>query len=201
MKSTETINKPIIFIDFSRVVSSIGISRHLATCLAQYLTIPKEKIRNMYKKHITLLAKGQFFILDFIKELVPFLKQEYSEKNLIECVDIMPPVSSELLNILKILKNTYLVYLVSDIYFELGIVVQKNLSPYFDGFIFSFQEGYKKSEPQFWEQIKNKINFENVEYFIDDKQKNLDLASKYGISGVLCTPDFSLQEILNKIIA
>gem|GEM_PF-1570722 len=90
---------------------------------------------------------------------------------MIECVDIMPPVSSELLNILKILKNTYLVYLVSDIYFELGIVVQKNLSPYFDGFIFSFQEGYKKSEPQFWEQIKNKINFENVEYFIDDKQK------------------------------
>lgn len=155
----------------------------------------------MYKKHITLLAKWQFFILDFIKELVPFLKQEYSEKNLIECVDIMPPVSSELLNILKILKNTYLVYLVSDIYFELGIVVQKNLSPYFDGFIFSFQEGYKKSEPQFWEQIKNKINFENVEYFIDDKQKNLDLASKYWISGVLCTPDFSLQEILNKIIA
>ncbi len=112
-------NAPIILVDFSKVISPIGISRHLADLLSQHLNLSKEQIRDRYKQHISLLVKGKFPILEFIEELLPFLKPEHTKKNLIDCISTMPPVSFDFLETLKILKQTHTLYLASDIYPEL----------------------------------------------------------------------------------
>ncbi len=192
-------NAPIILVDFSKVISPIGISRHLADLLSQHLNLSKEQIRDRYKQHISLLVKGKFPILEFIEELLPFLKPEHTKKNLIDCISTMPPVSFDFLETLKILKQTHTLYLASDIYPELWYVVKKKLTKYFDAFIFSFEQGYKKSETQFWEQLKHHISFNNVSYFIDDKQENLDLAKQYGIQGILYTSDLTSHELFKAI--
>jgi hypothetical protein len=50
------------------------------------------------------------------------------------------------------------------------------LKQYFDGFIFSFEEKAKKSEDIFWQNLQKKIDFSKVELFVDDKEKNINLA-------------------------
>jgi FMN phosphatase YigB (HAD superfamily) len=55
------------------------------------------------------------------------------------------------------------------------------LGEYFDSFIFSYEEKAKKSEDIFWQNLQKKIDFSNVELFVDDKEENIKLAEKYGI--------------------
>jgi FMN phosphatase YigB (HAD superfamily) len=73
------------------------------------------------------------------------------------------------------------VYLASDIYEILGEAVKKELDKYFDGFILSYEEKARKSEDIFWENLQRKIDFSKIELFVDDKEKNISIAEKYGI--------------------
>lgn len=98
-------NKPIILVDFSKVISPIGISRHLSNILSQYVSLSRDEIRAMYKSHIWLLVKGEFPIMNFVKELLPFLKPTYTEQDLINGIKAVPPISHQFLNTLKVLKK------------------------------------------------------------------------------------------------
>ena len=171
----------ILLIDFSKVVSPIWISKHLSKCLSDFVELPQEDIRTMYKQHIWELVKWGYLITVFLEELIPYLKTGYSMADLLDASKKVPTVDMDFLQWIKELKNTYYIYLVSDIHEILWEEVRKELGEYFDNFIFSFEEKAKKSEDIFWQNLQKKIDFFNVELFVDDKEENIKLAEKYGI--------------------
>ena len=171
----------ILLIDFSKVVSPIWISRHLAERFSKFLKIPQEEIRIMYKRRIWPLTRWDYSISVSIDDFVPYLKDGYSTDDLFEASKEIPPLDMDFLEWLQIFRDKYIVYLASDIYEVLGEVVKKELDKYFDWFILSYEEKARKSEDIFWENLQKKIDFSNVELFVDDKEKNISIAEKYGI--------------------
>ena len=187
----------ILLIDFSKVVSPIWISKHLAECFSVFLTLNKEEIRSMYKQHIWGLVKWEYSISVFIDEVVPYLKAGYSRKDLLKACKEVPTLDMNFLEWLQTLRERYSIYLVSDIHEVLGEAVRKELGQYFDGFIFSFEEKSKKSEDIFWQNLNKKIDFSKVELFVDDKEENIDLAGKYGIRGLVYDVSNWVQSIIS----
>ena len=171
----------ILLIDFSKVVSPIWISRHLAERFSKYLKIPKEEIRIIYKGRIWPLTRWDYSISVSIDDFVPYLKDGCSTNDLFEASKEIPPIDMNFLEWLQILRDKYIVYLASDIYEILGEAVKKELDKYFDGFILSYEEKARKSEDIFWENLQRKIDFSKIELFVDDKEKNISIAKKYGI--------------------
>ena len=189
----------ILLIDFSKVVSPIWISRHLSDCLSAFLTLPKEEIRAMYKMHIWELLKWGYSITVFLEELIPYLKTWYSKSDLFDASKQIPTLDMDFLEWIKELKNTYYIYLVSDIHEILWEEVRKGLGEYFDRFVFSFEEKSKKSEDIFWQNLQKKIDFSKVELFVDDKEENVKLAEKYGIPWFVYEASKWVQSIISEM--
>ena len=133
----------ILLIDFSKVVSPIWISRHLSECLSDIVALSEDEIRKMYKQHIWELVKWGYSITVFLEELIPYLKTGYSMKDLLDTSKKIPTLDMDFLQWIKELKNTYYIYLVSDIHEILWEEVRKQLGEYFDNFIFSYEEKAK----------------------------------------------------------
>ena len=189
----------ILLIDFSKVVSPIWISKHLSKCLSDIVILPKDEIRNMYKQHIWAFVTGEYSILVFLEELIPYLKTGYSKSDLLEVSKIIPTLDIDFLEWLQILRKSYFIYLVSDIHEVLWEVVRKKLGQYFDGFVFSFEEKAKKSEDVFWENLSKKIDFSKVELFVDDKEENIKLAEKYGIKWLVYDASQWVQSVISAV--
>ena len=189
----------ILLIDFSKVVSPIWISKHLSKCLSDFVELPPEDIRTMYKQHIWPLVKWDYLITVFLEELIPYLKTGYSIANLLDASKKIPTLDMDFLQWIKELKNTYYIYLVSDIHEVLWEEVRKELGKYFDDFIFSYEEKAKKSEDIFWRNLQKKIDFSNIELFIDDKEENIKLAEKYGIPWFVYDASKWVQSIISKL--
>ena len=189
----------ILLIDFSKVVSPIWISKHLAENLSEFLTLSKEEIRSMYKQHIWGLVKWEYPISVFIDEVVQYLKAGYSEADLLKACKEVPTLDMDFLEWLQTLRERYFIDLVSDIHEVLGEAVRKELGQYFDGFIFSFEEKSKKSEDIFWQNLSKKIDFPKVELFVDDKEENIKLAEKYGIPWFVYDASKWVQSIISKL--
>lgn len=177
--------KKIILIDFSKVVSPIGISKFLSSNLEKYLSITQEEIRKIYKKNIWKLFVWKYSIFNFIDEISIYLKNPYTKKDIEKTIYTIPTLDTKILKYIATLKKDYTVCLISDIYKELWEEIRKKLSKYFDNYIFSYEERYKKSQKQFWEKIQKKIKFENCILFLDDKKENIDLAKTYWIDGLV----------------
>lgn len=189
----------ILLIDFSKVVSPIWISKYLSACLWNFVELPKDKIRNMYKQHIWPLVKWEYSISVFIEEIVPYLKNGFSKDDLLKaCIEI-PTLDIDFLQWIKILKKTHYIYLVSDIHEVLWEEVRKQLGEYFDDFIFSYEEKAKKSEDIFWENLQKKIDFSRVELFVDDKETNINLAWQYWINWLIYDATQWIESVISKV--
>ena len=189
----------ILLIDFSKVVSPVWISRYLSDILLDFVELTKDEIRTMYKQHIWPLVKWNYSITVFLEELIPYLKIGYSMADLLEASKKIPALDMNFLQWVKDLKNMYYVYLVSDIHEILWEEVRKELGEYFDNFIFSYEEKAKKSEDIFWQNLQKKIDFSNVELFVDDKEENIKLAEKYGIPWFVYDAFKWVQSIISKL--
>lgn len=189
----------ILLIDFSKVVSPIWISRHLSECLSNFVTLPKEEIRNMYKQHIWAYVKWECSISLFIDGLLPYLKAGYSEADLFEACKKVPTLDINFLQWIKNLRSVYYIYLISDIHEVLWEEVRKSLGEYFDWFIFSYEEKAKKSEDIFWQNLQKEMDFSKVELFVDDKEENVKLAEKYGIPWFVYEASKWVQSIVSKL--
>ena len=189
----------ILLIDFSKVVSPIWISRHLSACLSDFVKLPKDEIRNIYKQHIWPLVKWEYSISVFLEEIIPYLKSGFSKDDLVKACTQIPTLDIDFLQWIKILKHTHYTYLVSDIHEVLWEEVRKELKQYFDGFIFSFEEKAKKSEDIFWQNLQKKIDFSKVELFVDDKEKNINLAWKYWIKWLVYDESLWVESLISKV--
>lgn len=189
----------ILLIDFSKVVSPIWISRHLSACLSDFVGLPKDEIRSMYKKHIGPLVKWEYSISVFLDELIPYLKWGNSKDDLLGACKIVPTLDMDFLQWMKVLRKTHYVYLASDIHEVLGNVLRKKLDQYFDGFIFSFEEKAKKSEDIYWQNLQKKIDFSKVDLFVDDKEKNINLAWEYWIRWLIYDDTQWVESVISNV--
>jgi len=122
--------------------------------------------------------------LDFwSKELdldIPALKEQI--KHLIE---IHPHVET-FLKLLKRQKKK--VFLVTNAHYKsIDLKFKKTqIGKYFDSVLSSFDAGYPKESIKFWEIAEKKLRFDkNNALFIDDTEKILKIAKKYGIKYIL----------------
>ena len=189
----------ILLIDFSKVVSPIWISRHLSDCLSSLVELPKDEIRNRYKQHIWPLVKWEYSISVFLEEIIPYLKSGSSKDDLLKACSEIPTLDMDFLQWIKILKKTHYIYLVSDIHEVLWEVVRKELKQYFDDFVFSYEEKAKKSEDIFWKNLQKKIDFSKVELFVDDKEKNINLAWQYWIKWLIYDATQWVESVISKV--
>lgn len=153
----------------------------------------------MYKMHIWELVKWGYSITVFLEELIPYLKTGYSMTDLLNASKKIPTLDMDFLEWIKELKNTYYIYLVSDIHEVLWEEVREQLGEYFDDFIFSYEEKAKKSEDVFWQNLQKKINFSKVELFVDDKEENIKLAEKYGIKWLIYDASKWVESIISAL--
>ncbi|MDR0607210.1 MAG: hypothetical protein LBG52_02400 [Candidatus Peribacteria bacterium] len=109
-------------IDFSKVLSPIGISRFIAENLSPYLSLSEQEIREKYKSHITDLVLGKYRIQSLVQEYLPFLSSAYDGLFLYQKFLEIPPINSDFITFLEKQKQTHPIqyYLVSDLYPELG---------------------------------------------------------------------------------
>jgi hypothetical protein len=110
-----------ILIDFSKVISPIGISRFVAHNLAPFLSLSEEEIRNIYKTHISELVVGTFSINALITEYLPYSHTTTTAEQLYQQFLRIPPIDTDFLSFLRKQKKSDIsYYLVSDLYPELG---------------------------------------------------------------------------------
>ena len=73
-----------------------------------------------------------------------------------------------------------------------------DINKIFDGGVYSYQEGLVKPDRRIYELIVERYNLNKDEtMFIDDKQKNIDAANKFGIKGVLFKTIKDIEDNLN----
>lgn len=185
-----------ILIDFSKVLSPIGISRFVANNFVPFLTLSEEEIRTIYKSHISWLVLWEFSIKSLIEEYSPYFHAATTTDQLYQQCFKIPPIDSNFLLFLQEKKeDDMLYYLVSDLYPELWEQLKNMLWTAFDTYIFSYEIGKKKSNPLFRESI---VDDERT-LFIDDKQSNIEQAEKYGIKGYVFTSFDNLVRDREKI--
>ncbi|MDR0650163.1 MAG: hypothetical protein LBG59_01830 [Candidatus Peribacteria bacterium] len=111
-----------LLIDFSKVLSPIGISRFIAGNLAPYLSLSEQEIREKYKNHITDLVLGTYSIQSLVQEYLPYLSLEYDEAFLYQKFLEIPPINADFITFLQKRKQAHKIqyYLVSDLYPALG---------------------------------------------------------------------------------
>ena len=99
----------------------------------------------------------------------------------------------------KLKDKGYNLYILSNISKEFYEYVNAtiDINKTFDGGVYSYQENLVKPDRRIFELIINRYNLNKEEtMFFDDKQKNIDAASDYGIKSVLFR---TIEDIENNI--
>lgn len=174
-----------------------------------------EKVLNKNEEEIKSISKvafggnfkkcllGQLDIEDYINEL----KERYSElSSELEYV-LSPqnynktfPIMKDTFNlILELKKQGYKIYLLSNItkasFKYINNVI--DLTKYFDGGLYSYQEGMVKPNYDFYKSLLKKYNlYEKETIFFDDKDKNIQAAKELGIKSVKFK---SIDDITNNL--
>ncbi len=141
----------------------------------------KEELFSKYKAHEGTL---NWTDIDFwSRELqidIPALKEQI--KHLIE----VHPHVEDFLKMLR--RHRKKIYMVTNAHYKvLDLKLKKTeIGRYFDRCITSFEIGYPKELPEFWQQMERKIHFEKDRtLFIDDTVEILRTAKAYGIRHLL----------------
>ena len=164
--------------------------RYFSDIYSEQYNVPIDLIIPFFKTKFKDCQEG---ILDIKEELVPFLKEWGWEGTADNFLDYWFSSCTEIdAGILKIVdelrKKGIKCYLATDQEKYRGEYIKKNLDleKHLDGFFYSHEIGYSKSEKEFFETILKKLNLETNEIaFCDDEQKNIEIAKELGISAFL----------------
>jgi putative hydrolase of the HAD superfamily len=160
--------------------------KYFSEIFSEQYNIPAESIIPFFKTKFRDCQRGT---ADVKEELVPFLKkwkwsgtvENFLDYWFASCTE----VDEEVLKIMQeIRKKNIKCYLSADQekyrgeYIKNNLGLEKNL----DGFFFSYELGYSKSEKEFFEKILEKLNLQPSEViFLDDEAENVEVAKKLGI--------------------
>ncbi len=172
--------------------------------LAEDFNVPKEKVTSFFKNEYKQIAVGKMSLRRVLEKYILEwgVKMNYEEL-LKYWFDAENNTDEQVLEIVKKLRvDGYNCYLASDHVKERADNVRFNLGleKYFDGDFFSCDIAYTKEEIDFYIKMISKIGSEPSEIlFIDDDQKNLDIAKQSGINTLLFENHDQCMAELNKL--
>ena len=94
-------------------------------------------------------------------------------------------LNTNLINLIKELKNNNRVYILSDNN-KAASLYYKNILNNLDGYIFSYEYKTIKKDGKLFDILLNKYNLDPKDcYFVDDTEENILVANSKGINGIL----------------
>ena len=94
-------------------------------------------------------------------------------------------LNTNLINLIKKLKNNNRVYILSDNN-KAASLYYKNILNNLDGYIFSYEYKTIKKDGKLFDILLNKYNLDPKDcYFVDDTEENILVANSKGINGIL----------------
>ncbi len=172
--------------------------------LRKYLQVSKEETEKLYK--IVYGSKGfRQYLLGYINleecmNLVISENQEYKdyiEKMLLKSnlKDIVP-IKSDVLQVIRKLKERYKIYFLSNITKETYEYIEE-ISNEFDGGIYSFKVHLCKPNPEIYKKLLYTYNLKKEEsIFFDDRQRNVDIGNKLGIKSIKFNTEQDILDVL-----
>lgn len=172
--------------------------------LRKYLQVSKEETEKLYK--IVYGSKGfRQYLLGYINleecmNLVISENQEYKdyiEKMLLKSnlKDIVP-IKSDVLQVIRKLKERYKIYFLSNITKETYEYIEEILNE-FDGGIYSFKVHLCKPNPEIYKKLLYTYNLKKEEsIFFDDRQRNVDIGNKLGIKSIKFDTEQDILDVL-----
>ena len=172
--------------------------------LRKYLQVSKEETEKLYK--IVYGSKGfRQYLLGYINleecmNLVISENQEYKdyiEKMLLKSnlKDIVP-IKSDVLQVIRKLKESYKIYFLSNITKETYEYIEEILNE-FDGGIYSFKVHLCKPNPEIYKKLLYTYNLKKEEsIFFDDRQRNVDIGNKLGIKSIKFNTEQDILDVL-----
>lgn len=172
--------------------------------LRKYLQVSKEETEKLYK--IVYGSKGfRQYLLGYINleecmNLVISENQEYKdyiEKMLLKSnlKDIVP-IKSDVLQVIRKLKERYKIYFLSNITKETYEYIEDILNE-FDGGIYSFKVHLCKPNPEIYKKLLYTYNLKKEEsIFFDDRQRNVDIGNKLGIKSIKFNTEQDILDVL-----
>ena len=172
--------------------------------LRKYLQVSKEETEKLYK--IVYGSKGfRQYLLGYINleecmNLVISENQEYKdyiEKMLLKSnlKDIVP-IKSDVLQVIRKLKERYKIYFLSNITKETYEYIEEILNE-FDGGIYSFKVHLCKPNPEIYKKLLYTYYLKKEEsIFFDDRQRNVDIGNKLGIKSIKFNTEQDILDVL-----
>lgn len=172
--------------------------------LRKYLQVSEEETEKLYK--IVYGSKGfRQYLLGYINleecmNLVISENQEYKdyiEKMLLKSnlKDIVP-IKSDVLQVIRKLKERYKIYFLSNITKETYEYIEEILNE-FDGGIYSFKVHLCKPNPEIYKKLLYTYNLKKEEsIFFDDRQRNVDIGNKLGIKSIKFDTEQDILDVL-----
>ena len=172
--------------------------------LRKYLQVSKEETEKLYK--IVYGSKGfRQYLLGYINleecmNLVISENQEYKdyiEKMLLKSnlKDIVP-IKSDVLQVIRKLKERYKIYFLSNITKETYEYIEEILNE-FDGGIYSFKVHLCKPNPEIYKKLLYTYYLKKEEsIFFDDRQRNVDIGNKIGIKSIKFNTEQDILDVL-----
>lgn len=186
--------------NFSKLITELPLVEKFSS-LRVLLNLAKnpemKKAFNAYKKGNIDIVQLQEHTAKFCPHsayIVPKLLKIYSES-----VSINPDVVR---SILELKANGVNVILMSNTTPETEqLIYETGLDEVFDGLIMSAKNQMVKPQPEIYEYAIKTYNLDPSEtLMIDDKQKNLDVAEKFGIQTFKCKNTTETNEFLQDLI-
>jgi len=178
--------KAILFDVDGVVVKNRG--RYFSEKYSEEYKIPLDQVSIFFKTEFGNCVRGKADLRDV---LPPFLQQWGWSKSLDQFLSYWfeseKELDTELLAMIDRFRQLGInCYLVSDQEKNRAnyLMTQTDLANHFDKAFFSMDLGYKKSEPEFFKNVLNKLDYApNELMYWDDDPKNVDIAKQFQIDG------------------
>jgi len=173
--------------------------------ISDYSPYSKEKIRELAFAHfylVELFDKGEITPQDFHARVIQKLEARIDYDTFFSIYNDVFSLNPPVLQITKRLKKNYrLVVLSNTDTMRFGFIKKKFPEIFiFDEYVLSFEVGFMKPHPQIYKEALKKAEFPAKEcVFIDDREENIEAATKLGINGIHLGPQTDLEAILKEL--
>lgn len=155
------------------------------------------------------LDRGEIGDTQLFSEIRKFLPEYVSDDRIKEAWNaIILDFPPERIQLLKILKNTHRLFLLSNTnsihYPVYNALIQQmgeeSLDSLFDKAYYSFREGMRKPQPEFFQKIlKDHHLMPQKTLFIDDTEMHVEAAAKLGIKSIHLSNDIHLTDLIRQL--